>query len=60
MKKRSTVFLLALLGVLGTGRLADGQPADLSSPGLPTSDKGLPPIDAVPPSRLATATFALG
>ncbi len=60
MKNRSAFLLLALLGVLGTGRLADGQPAGLSSPGLTTTEKGLPPIDAERPSRLATATFALG
>lgn len=59
MKNRSAVFLLALLGVLG-GRLADGQSAGLSSPGLPSSETGLPPIDAAVPDRLATATFALG
>jgi len=60
MKNRSAVFLLALLGVLGSGRLTDGQSAGLSPPGLPTSEKGLPPIDAAVPDRLATATFALG
>jgi hypothetical protein len=60
MKKRSAFFLLAVLGVLGTGRLADSKSAGLSSPGLPTSETGLPPIDAAVPDRLATATFALG
>jgi hypothetical protein len=60
MKKRSAVFLLALLGVLGTGRLADSKPAGLSSPGLPASEAGYPPIDGSVPARLATATFALG
>ncbi len=60
MKNRSAVFLFALIGVLGSGRLADSQSAGLSSTGLPTSEKGLPPIDAAVPDRLATATFALG
>ena len=60
MKNRSAFLLLALLGVLGTGRLADGQPAGLSSPGPTTSERGLPPIDAERPPRPATATFALG
>jgi hypothetical protein len=60
MKNRSAVFLLALLGVLGTGRLADSQSESLPSSGLPASEKGLPPIDAAAPGHLATATFALG
>ncbi len=60
MKGYSTVFLFALLGVLGSGRLADAQPAGRSTPGLPASDKELPPIDAAVPARLETATFALG
>jgi len=59
MKNRSAVFLLALLGVLG-GRLADSQSAGASSPGLPSSETGLPPIDAAVPDRMASATFALG
>lgn len=60
MKNRRAVFLLALLGVLGAGRLEDSRSAGVSSPGLPASEKGLPPIDAVVPDHLATATFALG
>ncbi len=60
MKNRSAVFLLALLGVLGSGRLADAQPGALSSGAPLPPEKGVPPIDAVVPDHLATATFALG
>jgi hypothetical protein len=60
MKNRSAVFLFALLGVLGSGRLAESQSAGLPSTGRPTSEKRVPPIDAALPERLATATFALG
>jgi hypothetical protein len=60
MKNRPAVFLLALLGVLGAGRLADSKSAGPSSTGLPASETGLPPIDAAVPDHLATATFALG
>jgi hypothetical protein len=60
MKSRLPVFLFALLGVLGSGRPADAQP-ESRSPGDPLpSGKAVPPIDAAPPIRLATATFALG
>jgi hypothetical protein len=60
MKNRSAVFLLALLGVISSGRLTDAQPpAHSSGSSLPT-DNGVPPIDAAVPHRLETATFALG
>jgi hypothetical protein len=60
MKSRSAVFVFALLGVIGSGRLADAQPPE-PSPGAPLlSEKGVPPIDAIRPSHIATATFALG
>jgi len=60
MKNRLTVFLLALLGVIGSGRLADAQPGSRSPGGPLSSDKGVPPIDATLPVRLSTATFAMG
>jgi|APFre7841882724_1041349.scaffolds.fasta_scaffold158804_1 hypothetical protein len=60
MKNRLPVFLLALLGILGSGRLADAQPESRSPGGPLPSDKAVPPIDAAPPARLSTATFALG
>jgi hypothetical protein len=60
MRNRSALFFFALLGVLGTGRMADAQPGGPSSDGLPVSEKGIPPIDAALPARLSTATFALG
>jgi hypothetical protein len=60
MKNRSAVFLFALLGVLGTGRLADAQPTGPAAGASLPSEKGVPPIDAAVPDRLATATFALG
>jgi len=60
MKNRTALFLLALLGVLGSGRLTDAQPGGPSASGSLPPDKGIPPIDAARPSRLETATFALG
>jgi hypothetical protein len=60
MNNRSAVFLLALLGVLGSGRLADAQPSGHSAGAAQPSEKGVPPIDAAVPNRLAAATFALG
>ena len=60
MKNRISVFLLALLGVLGSGRLADAQPESRSPGGPLPSDRAVPPIDAPPAGRLSTATFALG
>jgi hypothetical protein len=60
MKSRLTVFLLAVLGVMGSGRLADAQPGSRLRGDRPVSDQGVPPIDALQPARLSTATFALG
>jgi hypothetical protein len=60
MKNRLTLFLIALLGVLGPGRITDAQPASSSSGGPAPSEHILPPIDAAVPARLETATFALG
>jgi hypothetical protein len=60
MKNRLTVFLLALLGVIGSGRLTDAQPGGPSSGGPLPSDKEVPPIDAAVSGPLETASFALG
>jgi hypothetical protein len=60
MKKRLSVFMFALLGIMSSGRLADSQPRLHSSGGPETSDKAVPPIDAAVPVRLSTATVALG
>jgi hypothetical protein len=60
MKSRSAVFVFALLGVLGSGRLADAQPSGPAAGASLPSEKGVPPIDAIWSSHFATATFALG
>ena len=60
MQKRLSVFMFALLGVLGSGRLADAQPVRYPSGDPSSSEKAIPPIDAALPARISTATFALG
>jgi hypothetical protein len=58
MRHRTVLFILALLGLFGSGRVDDARsdaPAQ-GSEGRP----GLPPIDLEAPARTATATFALG
>lgn len=60
MKKRLSVLMFTLLGILGSGRLADTQPSRHPQSDPLSSEKGIPPIDAALPARLATATFALG
>ena len=60
MKNRWMLFILALLGVFGLGRLSDAQDSSSAKTGLPSTQKGLPPIDAAVPLKTQTATFALG
>jgi hypothetical protein len=60
MKTRWMLFIMALLGVFGTGRLSDAQDSSTSQTGLPSTQKDLPPIDKAVPANTATATFALG
>lgn len=58
MRHRIVLFLLALLGLFGPGRVDEarsGAPAQGTEAG-----RGLPPIDLEAPARTATATFALG
>jgi hypothetical protein len=60
MKKNISIAVLAILGVFGTGRLGDGPHARDLATAVPSTSKGLPPIDAAVPSKVETATFALG
>jgi hypothetical protein len=60
MKRRLSVLMVTLLGILGSGRLADAQPGHHSHSGPLSSEKEKPSIDSALPARLATATFALG
>jgi hypothetical protein len=60
MKTRRMLFMMALLGVFGSGRLSDAQDSSSPRAGLPSAQKGLPPIDAMVPQKTETATFALG
>jgi hypothetical protein len=60
MKKNISIAVLAMLGVFGTGRLTGGPGASDLAAGAPSTSKGLPPIDAAVPSKVETATFALG
>jgi hypothetical protein len=60
MKTRWMFFIMALLGVFGTGRLSDAQDSSTPQTGLPSTQKGFPPIDTAVPSKTETATFALG
>jgi hypothetical protein len=58
MRHRIAFFLLALLGVFGTGRTGEAQsgiPVD-----EPAASPSLPPIDQIAAASTATATFALG
>jgi hypothetical protein len=54
------LFIMALLGVFGSGRLGDAQDSSARQTGLPATQKGLPPIDAAVPAKTETATFAMG
>jgi len=58
MRHRIAFFLLALLGVFGTGRTGEAQGA--IPVGEPSARPSLPPIDQIAAARTATATFALG
>jgi hypothetical protein len=58
MRHRIAFFLLALLGVFGTGRTGEAQSA--IPVGGPTARPTLPEIDQATAARTATATFALG
>jgi len=60
MKTRRMLFIMALLGVFGSGRLGDAQDSSAPQTGLPQTQKGLPLIDAAVPAKTETATFAMG
>ena len=58
MRHRTILFILALLGLFGPGRVDEARSdAPVQGPG---AKPGLPPIDLEVPARTATATFALG
>ncbi len=58
MKHRIAFFLLALLGVFGTGRPGEAQSGGPA--GGTVARPPLPEIDQAVAARIATATFALG
>lgn len=58
MRHRTILFVLALLGLFGPGRV-DQARSDAPAQG-PGARPGPPPIDLEAPARTATATFALG
>jgi len=60
MKNATTLFLVAFVGLFGTGRLADAQGADSPGDGSPSTQKRLPAIDLEISAQTRTATFALG
>ena len=60
MKTRWMLFIMALLGMFGPGRLGDAQDSSTSQTGAPSAQKGLPPIDTTVPQKTETATFAMG
>jgi hypothetical protein len=60
MKTRWMLFLMALLGILGAGRLSEGQDSSAPKTGSPSTQKDLPPIDAAVQAKTETATFAMG
>jgi hypothetical protein len=60
MKNRITLFLIAFVGLFGTGRMADAQGADSPADGLTSTQKRLPAIDLEISAQTQTATFALG
>ena len=60
MKTRLMLFIMALLGIFGTGRLSEGQDSNTPKTGSPSTQKDLPPIDTAVAANAATATFALG
>jgi hypothetical protein len=60
MKNRITLFLIAFVGLFGTGRMADAQVANRPAEGPASAQKRLPAIDLEIPAKVQTATFALG
>ena len=58
MRHRIALFLLALLGIFGTGRPGEVQSGDPA--GGTAARPPLPEIDRVAAAHTATATFALG
>ena len=58
MRHRIAFFLLALLGIFGTGRPGEAQSGD---PAVGTAARPpLPEIDRAAAAHTATATFAMG
>jgi hypothetical protein len=53
MKNATTLFLAAVVGLFGTGRMA-------SSAGANRAGEGLPAMDLEVSAKTQTATFALG
>jgi len=60
MKTRWMLFIMALLGMFGPGRLSDAQDSSAPTTGSPSTQKDLPPIDTTVAANIATTTFALG
>jgi hypothetical protein len=60
MKNRITLFLIAFVGLFGTGRMADAQVAIRPAEGPASTQKQLPAIDLEISEQTQTATFALG
>jgi hypothetical protein len=58
MKHRIAFFLLALLGIFGTGRPGEAQSGDPA--GGTAARPPLPEIDRATAAHTATATFAMG
>jgi hypothetical protein len=58
LKHRIAFFLLALLGVFGTGRPGEAQGG--AATGATAARPPLPEIDQAVAARTATATFAMG
>jgi len=60
MKNRISLFLIAFVGLFGTGRMADAQIANRPAEGPASTQKQLPEIDLEISEQSQTATFALG
>jgi len=60
MKNATTLFLVAFVGLFGSGRMADAQVANRPAEGPPSTPNRLPAIDLDISDKTQTATFALG
>jgi hypothetical protein len=53
-------FLMAMLGVFGTGRMSDAQESRNAQARVLPAQEGLSSMDVAAANRTETATFALG